>query len=847
MPSLIQGFEYDVFISYRQNDNRSGWVSQFVEDLREELASTIKDPVNIYFDENPHDGLQDTHHVDKSLEGKLRCIVFMPVLSRTYCDAKCFAWNHEFLEFLRVSKEDTLGGHVHLRNGNVSLRVLPIQIHEIDLKDQQLFEEMVQAPLRTIDFTFKSPGVNRPLLREDLREDHLSKLVYRDQINKTANALAQIMVSLSQQPATELRPGSERGASPPDHGARVGTFLHKVKRRNVLRAGVVYVGLALVINFMVSTYVSGAERLIPLLGIFSAVGLVVAMVLAWLFERSPEGWVRTSSESSLRNPYLPHQRKPLTAWWTIAALGIVIVYFLAQPKDVNEKSIAVLPFEFRGGSSSEAYLSDAFSEDIVNNLYLIGGVRVISYSSARSYKDTKKTAREIAKELQVATLLTGSIWKENDRLKITVELQDGSSNELIWAKSYQKTVVDLLAIQTEVTRQVARVLQIKINERAESKLRKLPLLNSTAYDHFAKARNLYTYSNADSMERAIQEYKLAVTLDPDYAQAYAGLADAYLQLHARFAKGIHWTDSAIEAAQSAIRIDSNQSDGYKALGAANFSLRKYDEAMPWFKKAIEKNPYNAQAIGNLGAIYFIRLEYADALKQYKRSARLNPQAPVSLQALGWIYRLLGDLEQAESYLKLSLERRPLWDTYRELAYTYLSQGRNKDAINLIPEILKLGNRGTRPLEIAGRVSHFAGDFTNAKSYFQEAIKANPSYANDASSVSSIGLGQLLLQEGNTAEADIYLSHGLELYLGDIAKGLQDDDPPFNVAAIKAIQGNKPDVLKYLTLAIDRKWIDIVQVEKGPYFEKYRSDPDVLILVDQVRNRLGEIRKNLDQP
>ena len=109
MPSLVSGYEYDVFISYRQNDNRSGWVTQFVEHLREELAATIKDSVNIYFDENPHDGLLDTHHVDKSLEGKLKCVIFIPVLSHTYCDPKSFAWNNEFLAFSQLAKADALG------------------------------------------------------------------------------------------------------------------------------------------------------------------------------------------------------------------------------------------------------------------------------------------------------------------------------------------------------------------------------------------------------------------------------------------------------------------------------------------------------------------------------------------------------------------------------------------------------------------------------------------------------------------------------------------------------------------------------------------------------------------
>ena len=108
MQSVIPGFEYDIFISYRHNDNRSGWVTEFVEVLQEELAATIKEPLSIYFDKNPHDGLLEIHHVDKSLEGKLRCLLFIPIISQTYCDPKSFAWQHEFCAFNKLAKEVSL-------------------------------------------------------------------------------------------------------------------------------------------------------------------------------------------------------------------------------------------------------------------------------------------------------------------------------------------------------------------------------------------------------------------------------------------------------------------------------------------------------------------------------------------------------------------------------------------------------------------------------------------------------------------------------------------------------------------------------------------------------------------
>jgi hypothetical protein len=107
MPSILPNFEYDIFISYRHNDNRSGWVTEFVNALQEELASTIKQPLSIYFDKNPHDGLLETHNIDKSLEGKLKCLIFIPIISQTYCDTKSFAWQHEFVAFNRTFKSDS--------------------------------------------------------------------------------------------------------------------------------------------------------------------------------------------------------------------------------------------------------------------------------------------------------------------------------------------------------------------------------------------------------------------------------------------------------------------------------------------------------------------------------------------------------------------------------------------------------------------------------------------------------------------------------------------------------------------------------------------------------------------
>ena len=196
MPSIIAGYEYDIFISYRLNDNRSGWITEFVAALQEELAATLKESISVYFDTNPHDGLLETHNVDKSLEGKLKCLIFTPIISQTYCDSKSFAWQNEFTAFNKIAKEDQFGRDIRLTSGNVASRILPVKIHDLDAEDKTLLENELGGILRSIDFIYKASGVNRPLKPNDERAENLNHTYYRDQINKVANAVKEIITAI---------------------------------------------------------------------------------------------------------------------------------------------------------------------------------------------------------------------------------------------------------------------------------------------------------------------------------------------------------------------------------------------------------------------------------------------------------------------------------------------------------------------------------------------------------------------------------------------------------------------------------------------------------------------------
>jgi TolB-like protein/Flp pilus assembly protein TadD len=198
MSSILEGYNYDIFISYRQKDNKyDGWVTEFVENLKKELEATFKEEISVYFDVNPHDGLLESHDVDASLKEKLKCLIFIPIISKTYCDPNSFAWEHELKAFAEQASKDHFGLMVKLSNGNVTSRILPVRIHEITECDVKLFETIAGSFLRGIEFIYKEPGVNRPLRsNEENQSANLNHTFYRNQVNKVSNAIQEIILAI---------------------------------------------------------------------------------------------------------------------------------------------------------------------------------------------------------------------------------------------------------------------------------------------------------------------------------------------------------------------------------------------------------------------------------------------------------------------------------------------------------------------------------------------------------------------------------------------------------------------------------------------------------------------------
>jgi len=861
MPAFIEGFEYDVFISYRQNDNiYDGWVTKFVDNLKKELVATIKGNVNVYFDENPHDGLLETHQIDESLNTKLKCLIFIPVISQTYCDTKSFAWQNEFLVFKKKVSEDDLGMYITLPNGNVCSRILPVKIHNLDEPDQTLLEKELSGSLRSIEFIHQSPGVNRPL---DAKHDNVygtqNKTIYRDQINKVANSIKDILIGikgLNEQNKKIITPTS--GDTIKQEKFSWNIFIKSLIRRNIPQVILVYIILSLIIYPLLTVFID-YQDLPGWTKSFSLVllifGGVLSITLAWFYEFSPEGLIRTSTWESKLNPYPGYKKKPFTGVVTVIALIIIlftqIFYsdFFSTWVGFNShnnkpKVIAVLPFENRSENKQYGYLSEALAEKIINQLSKVSELTIISHISTKQYTNNIDVG-EIGKNLGVSAIVTGSYLRLKDSILISSELTEVKTKYQLWGEIYDGVWNDLFSIQSEMALNITNELGAIISETEKQSIEKEPTDNITAYDHYIKGRGLYNKYQQDANDSAILEFKTAIQLDSNFALAWAGLGDAYSRLNKLYGKDIKWNDSSIAAGTQAVKIDPNSSETYKALANSYYYSKQYGKAQELFEKSVKINPRYAPAVGNLASIYFSMGELYNALKMQYRAAELNPNSFIPPFMIGWTYRLLGDLDKSELWLNKSILIMPYPDAYRELGYTYVLQGKNERAINLIPKIIELDTLNSRNYEEAGLIALFANNLGDAQTFFEKSLKLNSDFMKDHNTIAPLALAYFMLNTDQHKKAINDLNRLKKLYVDFINAGSEDDDPRINMAGIMIMLDDQKEAINWISRAENVHWVDLSMIENIPWFEPIKSNPEYKKVIIGLESRLKKMRKKAD--
>jgi tetratricopeptide (TPR) repeat protein len=421
-------------------------------------------------------------------------------------------------------------------------------------------------------------------------------------------------------------------------------------------------------------------------------------------------------------------------------------------------------------------------------------------------------------------------------------LFDALSSSFVWGTTFTLSGRELVTVQSQIVFNIAGELNVDLNDLEELRLETPATENATAYDFYMKGKSQYFKYNRESNDSAVNMFRLAIQADSTFARAWAGLGDAYSHKYG-FGYDPAWNDSGIVASQRAIRLDSNLSEAYKSLSSAYAGKRLYDKQLPFLKKSIELNPRNESAVGNLGTYYFVQGNLPEALRYLKESARINSTKFIPFYIIGWTYGRLGEYKRAEQWLKESLLLDSTWaQTYELLAYTYVAQKKKNEAQELIQKLTSLKSQTYKSLEKAALIAHYCGQLDRARELYQLSIEKNTNFNVDPNAVSGIGLGQLMMAESNPVKAELLLTNALEVNMKEVNRGSQDDDPPFHLAAVYAIQGKKKESLEWLQKAIARHWLDYDQIAFNPWFDNLRNDPLYRKTMKDLRSRLDRMRK-----
>jgi TolB-like protein/lipoprotein NlpI len=531
----------------------------------------------------------------------------------------------------------------------------------------------------------------------------------------------------------------------------------------------------------------------------------------------------------------------------VVAIAAVIVWQLLPEKETlppppDLPSIAVLPFVDLSPQKDQEYFCDGMTDEIISKLSRLKGWKVIPRTSMMRYKETDKDIKEIGRELDVATILEGSIRKEKDDIRVNTKLIRVEDSIHVWSDTYEKKLESIFAIQSDVAEKIANALQVELSPEDRKQLAKKPSENLTAYDYYLKGREYYNNYSKQGNENAIELFKKVLEFDPDNALAYAGLGDAYAQRFWKYGFSTDWLDSAIEMSKKAISIDPNSAEAYKALGLAYEYKGWYQKALEADYKAVELNPNYDAAVGNIGWVNWFLGEYEEALKWFKKSMALNPTAALNHYAFGLTYLTLDDHAKAELWFNKALDLQPdLSYAYLGLCQLYLAEGKYQNAIQSGQKILAVDPDSLDGLIPIGDAELYYGNLSQAKQNYEKALEIKPKRGDLL-----IRMGFVLWKMDQKEDAQRIFSQALELSQAQLEQGNEHWAVPYTIACIKAIQGNKTEAYRWLQKAIEAGWRYFRLGLRNPMFEDLHEDKQFKQMMEDVKAKVYDMRKQIDE-
>ena len=752
MSSIIEGYNYDIFISYRQKDNKhDGWVTEFVNILKGELEATFKEDISVYFDINPHDGLQETHDVEESLKEKLKCLVFIPIISRTYCDPKSFAWEHEFKAFVEKASHDRFGLKVKLPNGNVAGRVLPIRIHNLDADDIKECESVMGGILRGIEFIYKETGVDKPLAPGDNEKKNLNNTVYRIQIIKVAHAVKEIISGMKAEPVAV---GKERV----QHAENLTEADKRDKR-----------------DMRVKPPGSKKSKILTL-ALVSGVLLAVAVTIFYPRIFKHQRLQKLQAEGKISVAVMPFQNMTNDTLWNVWQSGI---------QDILITSLS---------NSAELIVRQT---ETVNSM--IQGRNLNNYAAL-----TPSVAGNISRKLDAEVFIYGNIKKAGNAIRVYAQLIDSKSNQIF--QSFQLEGPSLEAkvfqITDSLSAEVRKYLLISILKQGKTAAVYPDLYANSPEAYRYMTYGLSSFSKMDYTS-ARNFFAQALAIDSNLTSAITHTASSYgnqglyeqakewclktyekrdrmtgvQKLHAEwlYSNFFETPNEEIKHLKDILTIDDQNTVTYYLLGLAYYELLQYDKAIPEFEKSLEIfkkrgiKPMWVYSYTILGSSYHKSGDFGKEKKLYKKAERDFPddhiliyyQAVLALSSgkikdanayiekyrsilidnsaseavlassVGEIYRNAGIMDKAEEYYRQALSLEPQNPVrLNALAWLLIDKDMNIDeGMVLIDKALESAPEDYLYIDTKGWGLYKQGKYTEALDLLQKAWGLKPVYVH----------------------------------------------------------------------------------------------------------------------
>jgi TolB-like protein/Flp pilus assembly protein TadD len=472
-------------------------------------------------------------------------------------------------------------------------------------------------------------------------------------------------------------------------------------------------------------------------------------------------------------------------WWWAAMTGIALVAVLAVLLGMNVaslrdrlvtavgarhsaplpkiESIAVLPLANLSGDPEQEYFADGMTEELITDLGKISALRVISRTSVMQYKGTKKPMPEIARELNVDAMVEGSVLRSGGRVRITAQLIQANPEKHLWAESYERDLRDVLALQGEVARDITNEIQIKLTPQQQARLASARPVNPGAYELYLKGRYEWNKRTEQGLKKGMQYFKDAIAQDPNYAAAYAGLADSYHVLADNgFLPAGDAEPKAKVAALKALEIDGDLAEAHASLAGplADFdrdwtgaerecrraielnpgyatahhfyalflsNLGRHDEAIREIEEARKLDPLSVRINANVGLVLYLARQYDAAIEQLRKTLELEPNDVASHAYLGWTYLQKGMHQEAVAEFQKAVNQQigslaPI----AGLAQAYAVAGKRDEARRVLNQVKALsGQKFVVPYQIA-TIYVGLGEREEAFAWLERAFEAHDS-------------------------------------------------------------------------------------------------------------------------